>query len=225
MPMATSCHKPLTAHPEARPAAKPCVPAWLLERNQKLHRQFKRMLAREAAGKPLAQHFRVFAWYWRQRCYRNDPQRRVEFCVGTLERLYRRWKQGGFVAYALLPRWRPTGPAVPLATMQRFGKFYGRQPWPNVKVAWAEFSRRRHSGGPGRPRSKPRPISHGQVYYAFRGGWLAGLQARVRALEGAQSELSEFQLRLDAMLRERLSHRPQRKRRTAADRSLEAACL
>lgn len=222
--MSTNCRR--SSKTNSGPAEnQKALPLHQRERVRQLHKLFVRVEPKLAAGATLAGVTKSFRWNNDGEPFRSDPSKRRRYRLATLHRLFQQWRRQGRVPSALLPRYRPVGPAVPLVTMQRFGKFYSRQLWPNVKVAWAEFSRRRHSGLPGRPRSKPRPISHGQVYYAFRGGWLAGLQARIRAVEAAQSELSEFQLRLDAMLRERLPHRPQRKRRTAADRSLEAACL
>ena len=204
----------------------PEFPAWRIEWDRRLHRQFKRMEALEAAGKPIRKRLQYFAWYWSQRCFRSDPQRRVETSLATLLRQYRRWKAAGRVASALVPQWRPAGPAIPLAPMQRFAALLARQPWPTFQVAFQDFERRRgRVGGVGRPPAGPVPISLGQAYYAFRGGWFAGLQSRLRAVEQAQADLAEYELQLDATLRARLPHKPQRKRRTAADHSRDASNL
>jgi hypothetical protein len=110
--------------------------------------------------------------------------------------------------------------------MQRFAVFLSRRQWRTMQQAWQEFERRRgHIGGRGRPGKGPLPISLGQVYYAFRGGWFAGLQSRLRAIEQAKETLAEYELELDAMLRERLPVKPERKRRTRAEISLEASGL
>lgn len=208
------------------PENQPACPAWRLEFANLLHRQFKRMQARQDAGQPIAKHLRVFSWYWSKRFYRTAPDRRVSFSVGGLKRLFLRWKQGGCVRSALLPQYRPAGPSIPLWVYLRFLSFVCRVEFPTLRAAHAEFCRRGGWVGRGRQPGKPVALlSYGQLQYYFPGDLFHELQARRRAIAKAQTDFAETRIQAEARLRADVPDRPQRRRRTGAELSLEAAGL
>lgn len=200
--------------------------AWQQERANLLHRQFKRMQARQAAGQPITKRLRFFGWYWHRRFYRTAPDRRVEFSVATLKRLFRQWQKAGCVRSALLPQYRPAGPSIPLWVYLRFLAFVGRLDFPNLRAAHAEFCRRGGWVGKGRQPAKPTALlSYGQLQYYFSGALFADLQAKRRAIAKAQMNFAEARIQADAWLRANVPERPQRRRRTGAELSFTAAQL
>jgi hypothetical protein len=196
------------------------------EREQLIHRiclGIKRGLER---GKPLRPLVRRCLRRHIGRSFKSDPKRKFDVCEATLIRAWYSWKRGGEVPCAVRRRYNAAGPSVPLWVFLHFAKFCARQPWPTMKIAFEEFCRRRGYAGRGaRPTVKTVPLSYGMLVYHFPGKLFQDLQARMKAVETAQNDLAEFKLQLDAWLRARLPEKPQRRRRSGAELSLEAAAL
>jgi hypothetical protein len=194
-----------------RPAARSTMkslPAW--QRENRLHRQFRRVNAARAKGKSIQAALKQFAWYWDGESYRSDPTKRCAFGMQTLCRLYQEWRRGGEVASALRVRFKGMKLSVPAPLLCRFVEFCSRLRFPSLAHAWAEFSRRDGCFERSVARGNLLPITYGKLVYAFNGAKFRQLQADQRAIETAQRNLALHRLQYIAQLRERLPDAPRR---------------
>jgi len=201
------------------------LPAWQIERANRLHRLFERVQKAGEAGRSFSQATKNFVWRWHGRGFRCDPDRKVQFGRVTLERLFQVWQRGGRVPSALFIRYKPAGPAIPAPVVCRFIECCARFRFPSLKTAWDEFSSRRGWIRSGRLAGKAAPFSYGQVVYYFSGARFRALQSAQRDIEQSQARLARLRLSLLAEVRRRLPDIPQRRRRTRAELSLESASL
>ena len=216
----------LTQSRRAASLPKVAVAVRQREHANRLHSLFQRVELATQQGRTFAASVRSFVTRWRGKPYRTDPTRKTHFTLITLRRLHRQWQRGGCVASALLPRYRSTGPAVPLWVYLKFLKLVSRVDFPTMRAAHAEFCRRGGWFGSGRPPSKPGvPLSYGQLLYYFPARLFLSLQDSRRALATAHQQFADSQLGADALLRANVPARAQRKRRTGAELSMEGAKL
>ncbi len=205
-----------TAPRQARRGAK--LPAWQVERERRLHRQFLRVKAAESKGKSIRAALKQFAWYWRGETYRRDPAKRCAFGMQTLCRLYRVWRRGGEVPPALRLRYKGLVSSVPAPLACRFADFVARLQFPSMKVAWCAFSAR-NGWLHGRQGARPLKLTYAQIKYAFPAAWFRQLQAQLKARERAQRTLDDLRFEFTAEIRARLQDHPHGRRRTGDELS------
>lgn len=208
-----------------KPGQKPELPAWQLERANRLHRQFKRAETALQRGKSLNAALYQFQYFWRGENYRSDYTKPVRFSLQTLRRLFYHWRKNGCVPAALRLRFTANRPTIPAPVLLRFLAFVAATSWPSMKAAWSAFSNKPGAFARGRKAGKRRvQFSYGTVCRHFPVANFRAIQAQLIARDNAIMELARLRAQFTAEVR-RLPDRPQRTRRNRAEISLEASAL
>jgi len=192
--------------------ASKLIPAWQIERANKLHRACRSVQTRINHGERTRRAFRRVAKYHNGRAFKCDPKRHLSLSEQTLRRAFTRWKHGGEVAAALTLQYRPRRPAIPAPVLVRFADFCASFRLPSMKVAWDKFSTRGGSFGLGRHARNPLKISYGLLRYHFPAPDFYLMQAQQQAIQAAQTNLAQLRLKVIADIRSRLPERPPRRR-------------
>lgn len=225
-PLRPTPFKPLASLP-----APQGIPTWQCERAHRLHQEFSRVEIKRQGGMSPRRALRQFARYWRGRSYRSAPGVKCQFGLGTLCRLFKQWRRGGQVESALHLRY--SGASVPAWVFQRFNEFVCRREFPNLRTAWDAYCARGCPAGTGRwpKRAKP-PATYEQAVYWYGAKNFKEARRRLKAIAAAKEALllaevalAKFRLRTDAEMLRILPFRAERKRRTGAELSLNAAAL
>ncbi len=194
------------------PPASKSIPAWQIERANKLHRACVSVQARLAHGERKRKAFRRVARYHNGRSFKCDPKRHLHFSEQTLRRAFARWKRGGEVAAAFRIHYQPRRPSITAPVLVRFAGFCASIPMPSMKSAWNKFSARGGSFGRGQHASKPLKISYGQLCYHFPTADFYLMQNELKAISAAQTKLAQLRFKVIADMRRRLPERPPRRR-------------
>ena len=187
-------------------------PAWQRERATRLHRICTSISTRAARGEKKRKLIRWFVWYWKGRCYKCDPRRKMKISTGTIQRALRNWKRGGQVAAALLPQYTLRRSVFTAPILVRFVNFIAARPQPSLKAAWDKFASRGGNFGCGRRSGRPLKISYCQLQYNFSTAVFREIRAQHRAIETAQSKLDEARFKAVAEVCERFPARPPSRR-------------
>lgn len=217
-------HRAEKTNHEERVAEKPCpISRWQAERANRLHRKFLTVDAAIARGLTFKQAVRHFKWFWRDRSYRADRNRKVRFGFGTLRRLWLQWHKGGRTPESLRLKYRGLRPAVPAQLLCNFVEFCCVHQFPHMKLAWAEFTARKGWIGRGRQSTVPLKVTYGQLQYYFSGKKFARLQSAGRAIKRAEAHQDKLRTEYLAEIRARVPATP--RRRTGLDLSQGGAAL
>ena len=92
------------------------------EHSRRLHRICKCIEGRVQRGQKLRKAVRWFSFYWRERRYKANPERKVPACPATLLRAYYRWKEGGRCPEAVAYRYQsPVKRVTPMEVRRLLG--------------------------------------------------------------------------------------------------------
>lgn len=190
------------------------IPAWHRERATRLHRICSSIAARSARGEKRKKIIRRFVWTYKNRNYKCDARRPLNFSTGAISRAFYIWRRNGQVAAALLPQYKPRQPALTAPILIRLTNFCASQRFETMKAAWERFSARGGNRGFGRRARKRLKISYGQVRYYFPASNFYQLQGQLKAASTAQKNLGALRLQIIAQIRERLpDYAPRRRNR------------
>lgn len=222
--MNLSCRRNSPQHPTPGFESSRPIPAWQIERANRLHRKFISVENSLAAGKTFKQATKMFVWYWRGRSYRCDRSRLARFSLVSLHHLFLKWKREGRTPSALRLKFRGLAPSVPAGLLVGFVEFACRVQFPHMREAWQSFNQRRRARRGWHPRPAPE-VSYGKLQYFFTGKKFARLQSAQRGITRANRHLAELRLQYIAEIQQRLPSCPRRPRRTAEAISLESSGL
>lgn len=177
-------------HRIKKPAAK-----WQTERANRLHRKFLSLERALARGARFNDSVKGFVWFWRKRCYRNEPGRRVHFARGTIYSLFKKWRDGGRTPAALRLNFRSGYQRAPQRMLLDFLKFCCSKPRSlSLLAAWNEFVRR--------ARVKP-PVGYSAVLRYFNSVTFRAYQGELRKIANAQQSARRIRIQAEAKIRHR----------------------
>jgi hypothetical protein len=174
------------------------IPAWQVERANRLHRKFKRCESAMQRGKSLNSCFRYFAWYWSGEHYRSDPSKLVRFSRGSLRRLFYQWRKHGCTPECLYLRFSAGRRALSVSALLAFVEFCTANQFPSLQLALKGF-RKTHAG----------PLAHfsyRSVYRYFPGYRFRRIQAALRAGDRDYKRASDFGRQAQARILEFRKH-------------------
>jgi hypothetical protein len=178
------------------------LPAWHMERAQKLQRACERIRAAVASGEPLQKTIRRVARSLNGRPYRCDASRRLALSPKTLYRVWYAWRHGGEVPAVFKLNYFVRPSSVPASVMIRFVVYCAGIPQKSRSLAkaWLEFSKL----------GKPVKISLDQVYHYFPAAEFHQMQEQFEAIVTASFELDRLRHKNIASIKDRLPAPPVR---------------
>jgi len=182
------------------------IPAWQVERANKLHRACCRVQKAIADGEQITRACRKVSRSYHRRALKSDPTRRLQLTPPTLRRHFKAWNRSGQKPLSLILKFRARPPYIPRQLMIRFAEFCANNRLPSVKTAWQKFSTRKQNA------LRTRGISYGQVCYSFYASDFYLMQKQLKTIEAAKATLDQMRFKAIADITERLPERPPRRR-------------
>jgi len=199
----------------SRPSSKR-TSEWQMERGQILHHaclSVQRAIHRGGnVGTAIARASRRL----HGRPFQSDTSRRLSLSQKTMRRAWDSWRRGGQVPASVRLQYRQRIPQISSRLLIRFADFCSRVQQPSVKTAWQNFSARGGSFGRGRRSGNRLKITYGQICYHFSAAAFYQMQAELKAIQTAQTNLGQLRLKTIADIRNRLPDRPPRAKRENA---------
>jgi hypothetical protein len=197
---------------KSRPSSNQ-LPAWQMERANKLQRACERIRAAVASGQPIQKTILCVARGLNGRPYRCAASRRLALSPTTLRRLWDVWRRGGEVSAAFKLNYDPQPSALTAPVLERFANFISSQPQRSLRAAWQVFCRRGGALGHG-PKKKNLPqVTYDMLRHNFGAANFYRLQGALKAIHAAELNLARERLAIIAAIRARLPERPAKRRR------------
>ena len=136
------------------------IPAWQMERANKLQRACLRVQAALARGEKITTALRKTSRYYHRRVLKSDSARRIQLSPPTLRRHFEAWKNNEQTTAAFVLKYRARRPYVSRPLLVRFVEFCAANRLASVREAWQNFSIRKQN-------ARAREITYGQICYHF----------------------------------------------------------
>jgi hypothetical protein len=199
-------------HPGAGGGVPPASVSWEAEREKILQRICEGIKERIESGESLGRCLRRVSRRWDHKTYRTNPRKKLALAFETARAWWYAWRRGGEVPSAFRIHYKTRRILVPVPVLIRFSDACASRRWANVKAAWREFESRPGAFARGRPSRKKADIRYDQLRYWFPSSFFRAMQAQLKAIDLARTELARLRFGYVAGIRALLPDRLARNR-------------
>jgi hypothetical protein len=166
--------------------ASKSLPAWQIERAEKLQRACQTIKAAIQRGEKISKTIQRVSRRLHGRSYKSDPARRIALAPGTLRCMWDKWKLGGEIPTAFILKYYTQKQYIIRPLLLLFLEFCLANRSASVRQAWQKFSKNK------RYSRQVSGISYAQVLSRFPVADFYLAQAQLQAIEAANGELDKI---------------------------------